>query len=64
MLLQLTIYLISTFVYFNGKKTDLNEIVLNVNNKVMTWKALRKQSMHEKTAASVLLKLRNMIFKF
>jgi len=44
MLLQLTIYLISTFVYLNWNKTDLHEIVLYVNKidieaprKTETW---------------------------
>jgi len=33
------------------------KLLLTINNKLMKGKALRKHSLHEKTAASVLLKL-------
>jgi len=38
-------------------KTNLNVSHVFKNKKLMKGKALRKQSLHEKTAASVLLKL-------
>ena len=42
----------------NGTTCDLNKILIMLNdNKLMKGKALRKHSLHEKTAASVLLKL-------
>ena len=36
---------------------EFNVSIFNVNIKLMKGKALRKHSLHEKTAASVLLKL-------
>ena len=44
---------INKVLYFNHKQNDKKTI----KNKLMKGKALRKHNLHEKTAASVLLKL-------
>jgi len=41
----------------NHFKTDIMEIKIQISIKLMKGKALRKHSLHEKTADSVLLKL-------
>jgi len=39
------------------KKETLRSMIENIDRKLIKGKALRKHSLHEKTAASVLLKL-------